>query len=296
MAKVGFIGLGNMGGPMAANLVKAGHSVTVFDLSENALAQAKEAGCGTADSAAAAAAGAEFVVSMLPAGQHVESVYVKDQALREALSTDTLVIDCSTIAAETAQFVAASLQDINVAFIDAPVSGGVAGSKAGTLTFICGGAEANVDKARQVLDAMGKNVFRAGDVGAGQIAKICNNMLLSVLMAGTAEALQLGRANGLDPKVLSDIMLQSSGRNWTLEVYNPCPDVMENVPSSNGYQGGFMVDLMTKDLGLAQQAALNSGAATPMGALTRNLYFSWSQQGHGREDFSSIFNYVQPKL
>ena len=186
------------------------------------------------------------------------------------------------------------MEKAGIAFIDAPVSGGVGGAKAGTLTFICGGTESNVDRARSVLNDMGKNVFRAGDVGAGQIAKICNNMLLSVLMVGTSEALQLGKANGLDPKVLSEIMLQSSGRNWTLEVYNPCPGVMDNVPSSNDYQGGFMVDLMAKDLGLAQQTALKAGAATPMGSLTRNLYHSWSQQGHGRQDFSSIFNYVQP--
>ncbi|WP_300317330.1 3-hydroxyisobutyrate dehydrogenase [Idiomarina sp.] len=295
MATVGFIGLGNMGGPMASNLAKAGHKVKAFDLSEEALKAVVADGAQAAKTAEEAIDGAEFVVSMLPADRHVKGVYLGDNGLINKLSNDQLVIDCSTISSDTAMFVGEELEKAGIAFIDAPVSGGVGGAKAGTLTFICGGTESNVDRARTVLNDMGKNVFRAGDVGAGQIAKICNNMLLSVLMVGTSEALQLGKANGLDPKVLSEIMLASSGRNWTLEVYNPCPGVMENVPSSNDYQGGFLVDLMAKDLGLAQQTALESGAATPMGSLTRNLYHSWSEQGHGRQDFSSIFNYVAPK-
>ncbi|RXS44201.1 3-hydroxyisobutyrate dehydrogenase [Idiomarina sp. 29L] len=295
MATVGFIGLGNMGGPMASNLAKAGHKVKAFDLSEEALKAVVADGATAAKTAEEAIDGVEFVVSMLPADRHVKGVYLGDNGLINKLSKDQLVIDCSTISSDTAMYVGEELEKAGIAFIDAPVSGGVGGAKAGTLTFICGGTETNVDRARTVLNDMGKNVFRAGDVGAGQIAKICNNMLLSVLMVGTSEALQLGKANGLDPKVLSEIMLASSGRNWTLEVYNPCPGVMENVPSSNDYQGGFLVDLMAKDLGLAQQTALESGAATPMGSLTRNLYHSWSEQGHGRQDFSSIFNYVAPK-
>lgn len=295
MATVGFIGLGNMGGPMASNLAKAGHKVKAFDLSEEALKAVVADGAQAAKTSEEAIDGAEFVVSMLPADRHVKGVYLGDNGLINKLSKDQLVIDCSTISSDTAMFVGEELEKAGIAFIDAPVSGGVGGAKAGTLTFICGGTESNVDRARTVLNDMGKNVFRAGDVGAGQIAKICNNMLLSVLMVGTSEALQLGKANGLDPKILSEIMLASSGRNWTLEVYNPCPGVMENVPSSNDYQGGFLVDLMAKDLGLAQQTALESGAATPMGSLTRNLYHSWSEQGHGRQDFSSIFNYVAPK-
>ena len=294
MATVGFIGLGNMGGPMAANLAKAGHQVNAFDLSEAALKTVQEAGATPFKSAKEAISGVDVVVSMLPADHHVEGVYLADDGLIHHLSKEQLVIDCSTISSEAAMFVGGELEKAGIGFIDAPVSGGVGGAKAGTLTFICGGTESNVDRARNVLNDMGKNVFRAGDVGAGQIAKICNNMLLSVLMVGTSEALQLGKANGLDPKVLSEIMLQSSGRNWTLEVYNPCPGVMDYVPSSNNYDGGFLVDLMTKDLGLAQQTALKVGATTPMGSMTRNIYHSWSQQGHGRQDFSSIFNYVQP--
>jgi 3-hydroxyisobutyrate dehydrogenase len=187
------------------------------------------------------------------------------------------------------------LADAGIAFIDAPVSGGVGGAKAGTLTFIVGGSAENFQRAHAVLSAMGKNLFHAGDVGAGQIAKICNNMLLSVLMVGTSEALQLGVDNGLDPKVLSDIMLKSSGRNWTLELYNPCPDVLPNVPSSNNYQGGFMVDLMAKDLGLASECAQQSQSTTPMGALARNLYVQHQRQGHGKLDFSSIFRFFSKK-
>ncbi|RUO79510.1 3-hydroxyisobutyrate dehydrogenase [Pseudidiomarina taiwanensis] len=295
MANVAFIGLGNMGGPMAANLAKAGHQVRVFDLSESALAQAEAQGCIACASAADTVVDVDYVISMLPADHHVLGVYLGDQGLAAQLQAGTLVIDCSTISAETARNLGAQLQQHGLRFIDAPVSGGVAGAQAGTLTFICGGAADAVEEAKVVLEAMGKNIFHAGDTGAGQVAKICNNMLLSVLMVGTSEALQLGRAHGLDERVLSEIMLQSSGRNWTLEVYNPCPGVMENAPASKGYQGGFLVDLMAKDLGLAQQAALASGAMTPMGSLTLNLYRSWSQLGHGQEDFSSIFNYVTPK-
>jgi len=293
MATVGFIGLGNMGGPMAANLVKGGHQVTVFDLSAAALTAAAAAGCATASSASQAAEQAEFVITMLPADAHVKGVYLGEQGLINQLPENTLVIDCSTISSATAVEVGTALQQRGIEFIDAPVSGGVGGAKAGTLTFICGGSEAAVTRAQAALQPMGKNIFRAGELGARQIAKICNNMLLSVLMVGTSEALQLGIAHGLDAAVLSEIMSKSSGSNWTLDVYNPCPGVMDNVPSSHDYQGGFLVDLMSKDLGLAQQAALASGAATPMGALTHNLYRSWSQLGHGREDFSSIFNFVK---
>jgi 3-hydroxyisobutyrate dehydrogenase len=227
---------------------------------------------------------------MLPAGKHVESLYVGEDGLVEHLKAGALVIDSSTIDASTSKVVANKLAEKNVDFIDAPVSGGVGGATAGTLTFIVGGKEQDYTKALPILQAMGKNIFHAGDHGAGQVAKICNNMLLSVLMLGTSEALQMAIDNGLDPKVMSDIMLQSSGRNWTLELYNPCPDVMPNVPSSNDYQGGFMVDLMKKDLGLAMDTGLKSQSATPMGALAQSLYSIHSQQGNGQLDFSSIFN------
>lgn len=289
MAQVAFIGLGNMGGPMAINLVKAGHSVTAFDLSVGALAQVKAAGAAVATSAAEAVKGAQFVISMLPAGKHVLGLYLGEQGIAAHIDKNALVIDCSTIDADSARKVGAGLALQGIAFIDAPVSGGVGGAKAGTLTFIIGGEDAHFERAKIVLGNMGKNLFHAGAVGAGQVAKICNNMLLSILMVGTSEALQMGIDNGLDPKVLSEIMLKSSGRNWTLELYNPCPDVMENVPSSNGYQGGFMVDLMAKDLGLALEAALQSQSSTPMGALARSLYITHQRAGNGKLDFSSIF-------
>lgn len=289
MAKVAFIGLGNMGGPMAINLVKAGHSVTVFDLSVAALALVKAEGAAVASSAADAAQGADFVISMLPAAKHVLGLYLGEQGIANTISKEALVIDCSTIDAESARKLGAALAEQGIAFIDAPVSGGVGGAKAGTLTFIVGGSDSDFERAKTVLAHMGKNLFHAGAMGAGQVAKICNNMLLSILMVGTSEALQMGLDNGLDPKVLSEIMLKSSGRNWTLELYNPCPEVMPNVPSSNGYQGGFMVDLMVKDLGLALEAALQSGSSTPLGALARNMYVAHQRAGNGKLDFSSIF-------
>jgi len=292
MQVVGFIGLGNMGGPMALNLQKAGFQVQAFDLNRDALAAVAAAGAIAAGSAKAAVQGADFVISMLPAGKHVIGLY---QDVRSDIKAGALVLDCSTIDAQSARQVGALLGDAGIAFVDAPVSGGVGGAKAGTLTFIVGGSAENFQRANDVLSAMGKNLFHAGEVGAGQIAKICNNMLLSVLMVGTSEALQLGVDNGLDPKVLSEIMLKSSGRNWTLELYNPCPDVQPNVPSSNNYQGGFMVDLMAKDLGLASECAQQSQSATPMGALARNLYVQHQRQGNGKLDFSSIFRFFSKK-
>lgn len=295
MAKIGFIGLGNMGGPMACNLVKAGHSVTVFDLSDDAMAHLASQGAATATEVAQVCDGADFVISMLPAGKHVRTIYCGEEGLINQLDKSTLVIDCSTIDAESAQFVGKTLQAAGVSFVDAPVSGGVAGAAAGTLTFIVGGAKAHFERANEVLPHMGKHIFHAGEIGAGQVAKICNNMLLSILMAGTSEALQMGIDHGLDPKVLSEIMLNSSGRNWTLEVYNPCPDVLESVPSSNDYKPGFMVDLMAKDLGLAQQAAQQTNSATPMGALAKNLYNLMQNQGKGSEDFSAIFKLFSEK-
>lgn len=295
MAQVAFIGLGNMGGPMAINLVKAGHQVKAFDLSPAALAAVKAEGADVALSAADAVVGADFVISMLPAARHVVGLYFGEQGIASSISKQALVIDCSTIDADSARKVGSGLSDHGLAFIDAPVSGGVGGAKAGTLTFIVGGDVAHFTRAEEVLQGMGKNIFHAGAIGAGQVAKICNNMLLSVLMVATSESLQMGIDNGLDPKVLSEIMLKSSGRNWTLELYNPCPDVMANVPSSNGYQGGFMVDLMAKDLGLALEAATQSQSSTPMGALARNLYVAHQRAGHGKLDFSSIFKSFERK-
>ncbi|WP_372987034.1 3-hydroxyisobutyrate dehydrogenase [Marinobacter sp.] len=295
MAKITFIGLGNMGGPMASNLVKAGHDVTVFDLSKAAVEALVGEGAKTADTAEAAAQGAECVITMLPAGKHVEAVYLGDDGLLAKLPEGTLVIDSSTIAPETARGVAEVATDKGLDFIDAPVSGGVGGAKAGTLTFICGGEESTFNRAKPILEAMGKNIFHAGPHGSGQVAKICNNMLLAILMAGTSEALALGVRNGLDPAVLSEIMKQSSGGNWALNVYNPWPGVMEGVPASRDYQGGFLVNLMTKDLGLAFDNAVKNQASIPMGALARNLFQLHAGQGNGELDFSSIQRLYKPE-
>lgn len=287
---IAFIGLGNMGAPMAENLLKAGYALSVYDLSEEATQRLHKAGARVSDSPNDAANNAQVVISMLPAGQHVHAVYLGSDGthgLLADLPKGTLVIDSSTIAAADAELVAKTATKLGINFLDAPVSGGTGGAIAGSLTFIVGGAAEAFAKAEPILAVMGKNVFHAGANGAGQVAKICNNMLLGILMAGTAEAINLGVKNGLDPKVLSDIMLQSSGRNWTLEVYNPYPNVLENVPSSNGYKGGFMSKLMQKDLNLALQTAQDTGVETPMGAKATELYESHVVE-HGDRDFSSI--------
>lgn len=290
MSRIAFIGLGHMGSPMALNLVKAGHELVVFDLVPAAIKTLVDAGASAAPSAQAAVQNAEVVISMLPASKHVEGLYLGDTGLLTQIAAHTLVLECSTIAPESARKVAEAAMQRGVRMIDAPVSGGTGGAVAGTLTFIVGGDAADLDAARPYLEKMGKNIFHAGAAGAGQVAKICNNMLLGILMAGTSEALALGVANGLDPKVLSDIVAKSSGRNWATELYNPWPGVMEHAPASKDYAGGFGVDLMLKDLGLAAESALNARASVPLGELARNLYSMHSAQGNGALDFSSILN------
>lgn len=290
MKKIAFIGLGNMGGPMAANLVKKGHTVVGYDLSETVLNALVQAGGQAAKSAAEAVQDAEVVISMLPSGKHVAGLYSED--FINNLKPDTLIIDSSTIDAVTARSVAALAVSKGCKMIDAPVSGGTAGAQAGTLTFIVGGAQADFDNAKPILECMGQNIFHAGESGAGQVAKICNNMLLAVHMIGTSEAINLGIRHGLDPKVLSEIMQKSSGRNWSLEVYNPYPGVMENAPASKEYAGGFAVDLMTKDLGLAAEAGLETKTSTPLGNTALNLYRMWSEAGNGKIDFSSIIQFL----
>ena len=294
--QIAFIGLGNMGAPMAINLVKAGHSVKAFDLSADALARVKAEGGQTASSAQDAVQGAEVVISMLPASQHVQALYLgKDgtPGLLASIAKGALIIDSSTIAAATSQQVAKAAAAAGTGFIDAPVSGGTGGAIAGTLTFMVGGSDADLERARPLLEKMGKNIFHAGDVGAGQTAKICNNMLLGILMIGTSEAIALGVANGLDPKVLSEIMRRSSGGNWALEVYNPFPGVQEASAATRGYTGGFGTDLMLKDLGLAQESAMSVKASTPLGGMARQIYAVHSIAGHGPEDFSSVIKMLQ---
>lgn len=288
MTKIAFIGLGNMGGPMAQNLVKAGHDVCGYDLVPEALDQLEQAGGSKAESVTEAAQGASVVISMLPAGKQVESLYLGDDGLFQTIGNRCLVIDCSTIEAEVARKVGQQAKEQGIDFVDAPVSGGTAGAAAGTLTFMVGGSAETVEQARPYLEIMGQTVFHAGETGAGQLAKICNNMLLAIVMTGTSEALKLGIDNGLDPAVLSEIMKNSSGGNWVLDKYNPVPGVMPQTPASHGYQGDFMVALMAKDLGLALNTAASSHTATPMASLADNLYKMHAIRSGNHQDFSSI--------
>jgi 3-hydroxyisobutyrate dehydrogenase len=288
MSHIAFIGLGNMGAPMALNLLKAGHQLSVFDLVPAAVKTLTDAGAKAASSAVEAVKGADVVVSMLPASQHVESLYLGDAGLMNHIAKHAIVIDCSTISPDSARKVARAAESLGITMVDAPVSGGTGGAIAGTLTFIVGGEKSALEKARPILEKMGKNIFHAGTAGAGQVGKICNNMVLGIQMAATCEALSLGVANGMDPAVLSEIISKSSGRNWVTELYNPWPGVMPNAPASKGYAGGFGVDLMLKDLGLAAEAAMSSKSTIALGELARNLFALHSSQGHGKLDFSSI--------
>ena len=289
---IAFIGLGNMGGPMAVNLHKAGHRVTAFDLSADALAKARDAGLRAAASAVEAVEGASVVVSMLPASRHVEALFLGDGGLLARLGAGTLVIDCSTIAPASAQKVASEAAARGHAMLDAPVSGGTAGAAAGTLTFIVGGDAATLERALPLLQDMGRNIFHMGSAGAGQVAKLCNNMALGVIMAVTGEAIALGAAHGLDARVLSQMMAVSTSRSWATEVCNPWPGVLETAPASRGYTGGFGSDLMLKDMGLAVEAAMSVGATIPLGELARNLYAMNQQAGRGGLDFSSVVKVI----
>jgi 3-hydroxyisobutyrate dehydrogenase len=293
--RVAFIGLGNMGGPMAANVAKKGFDVVAFDLSDVALKHAAEAGCKTTQDPREAVVGADFVVTMLPNGKIVEALMIDDTKLLDSISKTALIIDCSTVAPQNSRRVAQEATARGIRFVDAPVSGGTAAAAAGTLAFMCGGAAADFEAAKEVLNTMGANIFHAGDHGAGSVAKICNNMLLAIHMIGTAEAIGLGVKNGLDPKVLSEIMLKSSGANWSLEKYNPFPGVLPNVPASRDYQGGFLVKLMRKDLGLAMEAARASKSDVPMGALADAVYEKFQAADGQRADldFSSIMKMFQ---
>ncbi len=288
MQNIAFIGLGNMGAPMAQNLLKAGYALHVFDLVPAVVADLVKAGAAACPAVAACVAQADIVITMLPATDHSRKAYLGQDGIIAHAKKGALLVDCSTINADAAKDIAAEAAAHGFAMLDAPVSGGTAGASAATLTFIVGGEEAALERARPLFEKMGKNIFHAGENGAGQMAKICNNMLLAIQMIGTAEALALGVANGLDPKVLSGIIAKSSGRNWATEVYNPWPGVMENVPASRNYTGGFGTDLMLKDLGLAAEAASATGADTPLGSLARDMYRRHSAAGNGKLDFSSI--------
>jgi 3-hydroxyisobutyrate dehydrogenase len=287
MAQIAFIGLGNMGSGMAANLVKAGHDVHAFDLSDAAVAQAVAAGAKAASSAGQAVNEADAVVTMLPAGKHVRGVYEAD--VFTAAAADTLFLDCSTIDVESARHVGSAALTKGFRFVDAPVSGGVAAADAGTLTFMVGGSEDHFAAAEGYLSAMGKAVIRAGDIGAGQAAKICNNMLLAIHMIGTCEAFALADKLGLDAQNFYDISSKASGQNWSMTSYCPVPGPIPTTPANNDYQPGFATAMMLKDLKLAQDAAQSAGASTPLGAQAEALYAMFANLGGSAKDFSGIY-------
>jgi 3-hydroxyisobutyrate dehydrogenase len=289
--KIAFIGLGNMGGGMAANLVKAGHEVAAFDLSPDAMARAVAAGCSAAESAEAAARDAEAVVTMLPAGHHVGTVY--GQSVFDVAPAGTLLIDCSTIDVATARALSESAAERGYVAVDAPVSGGIAAAAGGTLTFMVGGTDEGFARAQPVLAAMGKAVIHAGKSGSGQAAKICNNMLLAASMVATCETLALAERLELDPQTFFDIASVSSGQNWSLTSYCPLPGVGPLSPADNGYRGGFAAALMLKDLRLAMEAAESVDAMVPMGDRAAELYESFVAADPDHRDFSAIIEQMR---
>ncbi|MEO8142308.1 MAG: 3-hydroxyisobutyrate dehydrogenase [Sphingomicrobium sp.] len=290
MAKIAFIGLGNMGGGMAANLAAKGEEVVAFDLAAPALERAKGNGCSIATSAEEAVEGADVVVTMLPAGKHVASVY-RDSILGKA-PTSALLIDCSTIDVATAKSVEAEAAAAGYVMVDAPVSGGIAAADGGTLTFMVGGSDEGFDRAKAVLDKMGKAVIHAGAAGAGQAAKICNNMLLGATMAATCEAFVLAEKLGLDAQTFFDISSKASGQSWSMTSYCPVPGVGPETPADRNYDGGFAAALMLKDLKLAMEAAREAGAYTPMGGEAEELYQRFVDRGGANKDFSGLIKMI----
>ena len=287
MKKIGFIGLGNMGLPMANNILKAGIEVNAFDLSEKALNQAENLGMSIKQNSESVLEDIDALITMLPNGSSVEKIFLDDNLL-EGINKQTLIIESSTISPEISKKVCKMAKNYGISMLDAPVSGGVKGAESGNLTFMVGGSESDLQKGSSLFKIMGDKIFYAGESGSGQIAKLCNNMLLAVHMCGTAETLALGVNNGLDPVVLSEIMKNSSGGNWSLEKYNPYPGVMKTATASEDYSGGFLNTLMLKDLNLVSELALQSKSSTPMGKLALQLYEEMKNQGFGTLDFSSI--------
>lgn len=290
MATIGFIGLGNMGGPMAANLVKAGHEVTGFDLSAAAVEEARAAGCAIADSASDTAADKDVVITMLPAGKHVVAVYGE---VKDAVRAGCLMIDSSTIDIASAQEAHTIAESIGATSVDAPVSGGIMGAINGTLTFMAGGSDDALAAAAPVLEPMAGRVVNCGGNTAGQAAKVCNNMILAITMIGTGEAFELGRRLGLTDQALFDVVSTASGQSWSTTTYCPVPGPVPTSPANNDYKPGFAADLMLKDLGLSQEAASMTDAYTPLGAHANELYRQFCDEGNGGVDFSGIIKMMQ---
>ena len=289
MKRVGFIGLGNMGLPMASNLLKAGIEINAFDLSTYALRKAEDLGMITKTSVIEVLEDIDALITMLPNNVAVENIFLKENLLAE-INKNVIIIESSTISPQVSKNVSKKAADMDIAMLDAPVSGGVKGAELGTLTFIVGGNDDHLKKATPLFEIMGDKTFYAGRSGSGQIAKLCNNMLLAIHMCGTAETIAMGVNSGLDPTILSEIMKNSSGGNWSLEKYNPFPGVMKEVPASNDYSGGFLNSLMLKDLNLAEELANQSESNTPLGKLAKEIYEELNNQGFENLDFSSVQN------
>ncbi|MCB9955000.1 MAG: 3-hydroxyisobutyrate dehydrogenase [Caulobacterales bacterium] len=296
MTTIAFIGLGNMGGPMAANLAKAGHGVRAFDLSQAALAKAVEAGCAKAGTASEAVDGADIIVSMLPAGAHVKAVYMNEGGVIDVAKKGALFIDSSTIDVDSARTVIKAATAKGFEMVDAPVSGGVAAATAGTLTFMVGGEQASFERAKPFLEKMGKNIFHAGAAGNGQVAKIANNMLLGISMIATCEAFNLAERLGLDAETFFKISSTASGQCWSMTSYCPAPGPVPNAPSNRDYQPGFAAAMMLKDMRLAQEAAHKAKAATPLGAQAEALYALMEAAGKDNLDFSGVMKLIKGSL
>jgi 3-hydroxyisobutyrate dehydrogenase len=296
MAKVGFIGLGNMGGPMARNLLKAGHELKAFDLSEKAVTGLVEAGATKAANASDAARDVEFVVTMLPAGEHVRSVYLGPDGLIAVAAKGTVFIDSSTIDVPSARETIAAAEKAGMQMVDAPVSGGVGGAEAGTLTFMVGGTTDAFGKAKPLLEQMGKNIFHAGAAGNGQVAKVCNNMILGISMIGVSEAFVLGEKLGLDAQTLFDISSTASGQCWSMTSYCPVPGPVPTSPANRGYAPGFTAAMMLKDLRLAQDASKTARTPTPLGAQAAQLYALMEAAGEENLDFSGVIKLIRGEI
>ena len=292
---IGFVGTGNMGRPMVENLVKAGNEVTAFDQSPDALQAVITAGGAAASSQKEAVIGAEIVITMLPAGEDVRTVYGSDNGVIANAAKGTLLIDCSTIDVESARVVANEAMERGLDMLDAPVSGGVAGAEAGSLTFMVGGSSEVLERARPALAAMGKNIVHAGASGNGQAAKLCNNMLLGISMIGTSEAFTMGEKLGLDPRTLFDIISSASGSCWALENHLPIPGIVDTAASNRGFKAGFAVAMMAKDLRLAQLAARSVDASTPLGSEASTLYTLFEERGNQDLDYSAIIKFLEQK-
>ena len=293
---IAFIGLGNMGAPMARNLIKAGHSLNLFDLNQDILSELAAQGGHISASPKEAAQGAQLVITMLPAAAHVRSVWLGEEGVLAGIGEGIPAVDCSTIDPQTARDVAAAAAKQGVQMADAPVSGGTGGAQAGTLTFMVGAQKALFDTLHPVLAQMGRNIVHCGEVGTGQVAKICNNLLLGISMVGVSEAMALGAALGIDTEVLAGVINSSTGRCWSSETYNPWPGIVETAPASRGYTGGFGAELMLKDLGLATEAARQAHQPVVLGAVAQQLYQAMNLRGEGGKDFSAIINsYRKPE-